>query len=155
MEYKSQVASSVEELAYEQSLRAMDHQEATLDGLRSRAGTLLAVASLATSFFGVQALDEASDTWATAIAIVLFLGVLTSVLYILWPRKWTFTLSAATILANQRKAPRELPAHYAFLARSLERHQDTNQRKLNTLMKAFRVGSVALAVEVGAWFLPF
>jgi hypothetical protein len=76
------MAASVEELAYEQALRAADHQEATLDGLRSRAGTLLAVASLATWFFGVKAIDEASDTWSTAIAIVLFLVVLGSVLYV-------------------------------------------------------------------------
>lgn len=149
------MSETVEELAYEQALRAIDHQEATLDGLRSRAGVLLATASLATSFFGGKTLEANQNDWSTAIAVVFFVAVLVSVAYVLWPRRWTFVLSGRTILENQAAAPAQLPAAFAFLATTIENHHDANQVKLNTLMRAFRYGSIALAIEVIAWFLPF
>jgi hypothetical protein len=46
-------------LAHQEGLRAIAQQQSVLDGLRGRAGTLLAVASLATSFLGGLALQGA------------------------------------------------------------------------------------------------
>jgi hypothetical protein len=48
------------ELAYETSVRAIEDQASVLEGVQSRAGTLLAVAVVVTSFFGAQALQHAA-----------------------------------------------------------------------------------------------
>jgi hypothetical protein len=87
--------------------------------------------------------------------VVFFICLLVAVFYVLWPREWTFSVSASTILRNQRRAPQGLEVHHAFLATMIEGHHDRNQRVLNTLMRAFRFGCAALALEILAWLLPF
>jgi hypothetical protein len=48
------------ELAYQEALRAITQQQAALESLRGRAGVLLAVAAIVTSFLGGFALGQAS-----------------------------------------------------------------------------------------------
>jgi hypothetical protein len=54
------------ELAYEASIRAIENQAATVESLRSRAGTILAATALVTSFFGGQALSRTAGRYAIA-----------------------------------------------------------------------------------------
>jgi hypothetical protein len=55
------------ELAYEASLRAIENQAATVESLRSRAGTILAATALVTSFFGGRALSRAGHSQLSAV----------------------------------------------------------------------------------------
>jgi hypothetical protein len=55
---------ALEQLAYEEAKRAIDRQSDAFDGLRGRAGILLAAISLATSFFGGLALRGDLSTGA-------------------------------------------------------------------------------------------
>lgn len=68
----------LEQLAYEEAKRAIDRQTNSLDGCRSRAGTLLAAISVVTSFVGGLALgDDDLSSWtiaAGAVAAILFLA---------------------------------------------------------------------------------
>ncbi len=50
------------ELAYEASIRAIDNQAATVESLRSRAGTILAATALVTSFLGGQAITRGASS---------------------------------------------------------------------------------------------
>ena len=52
------MATSLEELAYQLALRALNQQESVLEELRSRTGTLLTATALVTSFLGARALDQ-------------------------------------------------------------------------------------------------
>jgi hypothetical protein len=61
------------ELAYQEARRAITQQQAVLDGLRGRAGTLLAVAVIVTSFLGSIALPADGLIGLGWFAIVLFL----------------------------------------------------------------------------------
>jgi hypothetical protein len=61
------------ELAYQEALRAITQQQVVLDGLRGRAGTLLAVAVIVTSFLGSIALPDDGLIDLGWFAIVLFL----------------------------------------------------------------------------------
>jgi hypothetical protein len=45
-------------LAYEASLRALEHQQRILEGIRSRTGIVLGAASLTASFLGTRALND-------------------------------------------------------------------------------------------------
>jgi hypothetical protein len=54
------MAETIANLAYDESIRAITAHAGVLDNLRARAGTLVAVASLVTSFLGGQALVKPS-----------------------------------------------------------------------------------------------
>ena len=45
-------------LTYDESIRGLDMQSATLDELRNRTGVLLAAASLSSAFLGATALEH-------------------------------------------------------------------------------------------------
>ena len=89
------MSDSIEGLAYEAAVRAMDGQTATLESLRTRAATVLSAASLVTAFLGGLALAgptlsngqvqrQALDEWSW-VAIAAFIGVVLLSLAILFP----------------------------------------------------------------------
>jgi len=81
-----------EEVAYEESRRALEVQKQALNELRTRAGTLLAIAALVTTFFGGEALEgSATIDGASQTAVWAFIGLATlSVLILLpWPFRWS------------------------------------------------------------------
>jgi hypothetical protein len=73
------------EIAYREAVRAIEHQDAALDDLRSRAGTLLAAAAIVTSFLGGVALDNADPTCLSWFAVAFFVGVTISTGRVLLP----------------------------------------------------------------------
>jgi len=90
------VAESTEAVAYEEAVRAISQQEQVLDGVRTRAGTLLSMAAVATSFLGGLALDKKRLAALSLIAVLAFLAVGLLTIYILFPRGgWIFRLSPA------------------------------------------------------------
>jgi hypothetical protein len=58
------VADSIEQLAYELSLNTLSEQERSVSGLRARAGTVLAAASIAGSFLGTRTTGHALGSWS-------------------------------------------------------------------------------------------
>jgi hypothetical protein len=69
------VAKTTADIVYEESVRAITQQEAALDGLRARTGTLLAAASITTAFLGGEALAREPrfvvSAWAAIVAFCL------------------------------------------------------------------------------------
>jgi hypothetical protein len=150
------VADTPEAIAYEASVRAIEWQWATLEGIRARAATLLAAASLVTAFLGGQNISALNVGFWEAAAITLFLGAVALCLMILWPQgDWTFALSASILLEDhaETRPPTPVPEMQSSLARAIERHYDANQKKINRLANYFRWASLCLSLEVVAWFL--
>ena len=58
------MAASIEELSYQLTSDALAEQERTLSGLRTRAGTVVAAASISGSFLGAKANHGSLDVWA-------------------------------------------------------------------------------------------
>jgi hypothetical protein len=143
-----------EELAYNEAVRAITHQAALLDGLRSRAGILLGAASVVTSFFGPQILDaDDVSVWA-ALAVASFLATALLVVAVLWPRTdWRFVFSAAAIVQIIEEAERriELAEAYRELALRLDANHRANEVKLARMFWAFQAGCAFLALEVLLW----
>jgi hypothetical protein len=79
------MAGSLEEIAYESSLRSLDRQEALVDELRARTGLLLAVSSVAASLGGRATLSSAPriELILIAAAFVVSIG---ACLFILVPK---------------------------------------------------------------------
>jgi alcohol dehydrogenase class IV len=144
------------ELACEASIRAIEAQAATVESLRSRAGTILAATALVTSFFGGQALSRAGRSpvhvvsYATG-AIGLFIAASSLALAMLLPYSMRFSLSAATILKfaddeafTPAEALREVALQY-------EAMHEANSRQLRLLVACFRLAIVCLIGEIGLW----
>jgi hypothetical protein len=91
---------AIYQLAYDEAKQAVAQQVGALDNLRGRAGTLLAVASLSTSFLGGIVLqDKAPEGWLSWAAIGAFLGAVAITLVLLLPRPgWLFGTSAKVII---------------------------------------------------------
>lgn len=152
------MSETVAGLAYGEARSAISSQVSTLDGLRARAGTLLAAASLVTSFLGGQVLAKpalehglivrgqvGTEGWI-AIAFFILLAVMT--LAILWPYQWRFDMGATAILGGTDFNETE-----AELAKYHEQNYDSNKERLDRLFWCFRWACVFLAAETIAWIV--
>jgi hypothetical protein len=143
-------------LAYQEGLRAITQQQAVLDGLRGRAGTLLAVASLVTSFLGGLALQDRAPSGLAWLAIGLFLVVVAAVMYILAVRRgWHFRTRPSAIISSyvEDDPPAPLWAMRKQLAEHLEADFDGNEKMMEPLFGALQVANLALAAEVVVWLV--
>lgn len=144
---------------YEASVRAAQDQAAILDGLRGRAGTVLAASALVSSFLGGQALRASGGLQVASgvgIALAAFVASALLTLGILWPFEFRFVLSARAMfraLDQHRDDAAEVPAFLRALALQLERRYDENLRKIRRLQWAFQLAIVSLVVEVAAWIV--
>jgi len=92
------VAGSHEEMAYDLALRSIGQQEAALDNLRARTGTLLSAASLSTAFLGALGLKDQALTGGAWIAVGLFVAMGVSSGFVLWPWGWIFGLDTYEVI---------------------------------------------------------
>ena len=76
------MADSVEKLAYDEAVRGLESQRASLDALRNRTGTLMAAAALVTTFIGGRALQGDNSAWTT-VAIIAFVAVMATTFIVL------------------------------------------------------------------------
>jgi hypothetical protein len=148
------------ELAYEASIRAIENQAATVESLRSRAGTILAATALVTSFFGGQALVRAGGSPLhlvsyTTGALASFIGASLVTLTMLLPFTLRVTLSAVEILSFVENDPRADQLTSTGVLREValqyESMYDSNDRQLRILEACFRLAIVFLVAEVAFW----
>jgi hypothetical protein len=151
--------AETERVVYEAAVRGTQDQAAILDGLRTRAGTVLAAAALVSSFLGGQALRTVDhlvvfSTVGAAFAAFIVSAVLT--LAILWPFEFRFILSPSAMLQgldDHAGATNEPTEFYRALALQLEWRYDQNARKIRLLQWAFQLAIVFLVLEVAAWIV--
>lgn len=144
------------ELAFQEGLRAIAQQQAVLDGLQGRAGTLAAVASIVTSFLGGLALEDGGLTGLGWLAILLFVVAAGLIAYVLWPRRdWYFSSRPTTIIRGYVEDHPSAPlwAMHKQLAEHLESDLVANEKRMGRLFNAFRWANLALAGEVAAWLV--
>ncbi len=142
-------------LVYDEALRSIAQQQASVEALRSRVGTLLSAASISTAFLGAQALANRTPGQWGLLAMVSFVAVVGVSIAIMWPYEWIFRRSPKAILREyiDHNEPLVMPAIQRDLALHLEDHYDRNERKLNRLLRVFEAGCAVLALEVVAWLV--
>ena len=145
------------ELAYQEGVRRLNHQESSVDELRSRSGTLLAAAALATSFLGAAALPE-GEPWTTPVMVAVgaFVATIVACLVVLWPKQdWRFVNDPTRVIGDYVEG--EPPASVAEIHRDLALHAEDNAThndgKLRWLYVAFDAAAVGLLVQVLAWLV--
>jgi hypothetical protein len=142
-------------LVYAAAVRTLDQQADVVESIRTRAGTLLSAASIATAFlagFAIRKHDGLS-LW-TGLASGAFGVVVGLCLAILLPtRGWTFRFNAQKLVANclDVDPPVPLAKMHRDLSIQMEKWSQKNKGKLDTAFILFWAASIALAVEVAFW----
>jgi hypothetical protein len=144
------VASHLEELAYDLSRHALAHQEALLDELRARTGTLLAASSLVASFLGARAIDRDGITWVAILALTFFAASVFACVYVLLPKPGLIFAVRGTTLFEEEYGAGLNEAHRR-LAYWLEDFADGNQPTLDRFFVLYRLAAAAVLVEVILW----
>jgi hypothetical protein len=142
-------------LAYREA-RRLEDQERLVTELRSRAGTLIAAATITTSFFGSQIFAHHTAAAAAWVAIICFVLLGFTVLLVLWPRRdWAFSFAPDDFIATYLETVDDQPLEFHLIERDLALHMDrstkSNRRQLTTLMTMFRLGALLLVAETLAW----
>jgi hypothetical protein len=145
-------------VVYEAAVRAASGQASVLDGLRARAGTVLAAAALVSSFLGGQALRNSQHLRALSfvgLALASFVVSALLALVIFWPFDFRFGLSARAMLAalGDHDGSSSTADFFRALALQLEWRYRQNSRKIRRLLWAFELGIVCLVLEVAAWLV--
>lgn len=152
-------------VAYDEAHKAVDGQAATLTNIRTNAGTLLAAATIVTSFLGGQALGQPTVSGGRVtkttigalgwLAIVAFVSVAALTVAVLWPRQMKFDMEAGPILDSTAGQDVEEADGKAVLARYWDNNYDFNQAKLDRMFRLYTAACVLLGAEAICWILDF
>jgi len=137
------------QISYDASVRALDKQESLLDELRSRTGILLAASSLATSFLGRDAFAGDASEILIVVALVAFVFSIGASVYVLLPRDdLVFSLVGSHVFESLYESAGDEAEIHRRLAYDLDRFWEANDKKMQRLFRAFRLGATALVVEI-------
>jgi hypothetical protein len=144
------VVSDTTKLAYELSRSAVQDQAHRLSDLRTRAGTLLAAASIAGSFLGVT--KGTIDTLAV-LALIAYAGSVGAAIYTLLPHTLKTEFRGSSLLDVSREVEATDDEAYESVVRWLEAIRDDNADVLDNLTKWYVASAGALGAEVVLWSL--
>jgi hypothetical protein len=147
------VAESIEQLSFELTTSALAEQERTLSGLRARAGTVLAAASIAGSFFGAKTSHGSLGAWGV-LAMVSFSLCVGSAIWILLPHALVFAFRGKALLAeSDHRGASNVTEAYRTAGIWVEPHLEANRHKISSLSDWLAASCVLLAAEVILWTL--
>jgi hypothetical protein len=140
------------ELAYSLSLRALSQQEAVLNELRTRTGTLLAAAALVASFFGSTVINrDGFDAW-TAFALVSVVASIVFAVRVLLPQgHMVFSVRGSALYEQESKEDVLMAETYRRLAYWLEGFYAANEPEIARLFRFYRLAVFALLAETALW----
>jgi hypothetical protein len=145
------VAASIEELSYELTANALVEQERALAALRTRAGTVIAAASISGSFLGAKVNHGTLDVWAI-LALLTFVLCLGTSIWVLLPHRLVFAFRGETLLAvSDHEDVRDVTEAYRAAGIWIEPYLDSNRDTIAALADWFTVSCALLAAEVILW----
>jgi hypothetical protein len=147
------VAESIEQLSFELTAGALAEQERALAGLRARAGTVLAAASIAGSFFGAETSHGSLGIWGV-LAMVAFALCVGSAIWVLLPHAFVFAFRGETLLAeSDHRGVSDVVEAYRTAGIWVQPHLEVNRGKIAGLSDCLAASCALLAVEVILWTL--
>jgi hypothetical protein len=150
-------------------VRAVEAQRELLEGLRTRAGALLAAGLVATAFLSSQGLGrhqvvevvrgqrvvQAQPTPLAWLAITLFSAVVVLALVVLTPRRLRFAHHPHELIAHhlEPESPTTIDELYRTLAYWNGVHLDENGRQLEAMIAVFALACASLVAEILVWLV--
>lgn len=156
---------AINRIAFEQGMSCLRAQNSLLDNMRQRANAIAALAGLAATVLGREALnDNSSDrVWVSGtlglfeILALLALGVsVLCIIQILRPYEgWSFDFRPSLIMSQFARGPNAttLAETYEVLAGYAEQRSDTNQKLLRCLQRWFWASIIAVIVQICFWLV--
>lgn len=145
------MAASIEELSYELTAGALAEQERALNALRTRAGTIIAAASISGSFLGTKVSHGSLDAWAI-LALVAFVLCLGCAIWVLLPHALVFAFRGDALLGiSDQQDVGDVAEAYRAAGIWTEPYLDANRDKIAELSTWFTRSCVLLALEVILW----
>jgi hypothetical protein len=146
-----EVAASIEELSYHLTAGALGEQERAVAALRTRAGTVLAAASIAGSFLGAKVSLGSLDVWAI-LALIAFAGCVGATIYVLLPHQLVFAFRGQALLAaSDHEGIHDVTEAYRAVGIWIEPIIESNRDTIADLSDWFTVSCGLLAAEVICW----
>jgi hypothetical protein len=141
--------AALEQIAYDNALRALDKQERVLEEIRARTGVLLAAASLAASLLVGRVSEDGGPALVLGLAGAAFIGSLVSSLLVLMPRgDFVFSLEGPAVYEHLYDVRDDTAEIHRRLAYDLQMIWERNQQLLFQVRRAFEVAVGALVIEV-------
>ena len=145
------MAASIEEFSYQLTAEALREQEHAVAGLRGRAGTVLAAASISGSFLGAKVSQGALDVWGV-LALVAFVACVCAAIFVLLPHGLVFAFRGEALLASSdHEGIEDVSEAYRAVAIWIGPMLEGNRDKIAVLADWFTVSCGLLAVEVILW----
>lgn len=140
------------ELAYTHSLRTLDLQQAALEDLRARTGTLLAAAALVASFLGGTTITrDGFDVW-TALALGSLVTSTVFATRVLLPQTGLiFSIRGSALYEGEEDDRSGIAETHRRLAYWLEDFYDRNAPGVNRLFLFYRLAIATLLAEIAFW----
>jgi hypothetical protein len=143
------------EVVMAEALRALSHQQALLDNVRSRATLLTTAATLVSSVLGAPAIAHGHLGWPAAVALIGLVGVVACTCVICAPGwQWRFR-SSARVLLEAVDGGHDLDSMRRNLAINFEDWLDLNERKIHTMQWWFVAGLGLLTAELLGWAIQY
>jgi hypothetical protein len=147
------VSESIEQFSFELTASALAEQERALTGLRARAGTVLAAASIAGSFFGAKTSHGSLDVWGI-LAMIAFALCVGSAIWVLLPHAFVFAFRGETLLAeSDHRGVSNVTEAYRTAGIWIEPHLEVNRSKIAGLSNWLAASCALLSAEVILWTL--
>ena len=140
---------------YDEALRGLVQQQALVEGLSNRAGSLIFATAFASSLLGGRALSDGVGTWDW-IALALLFGIGALIVFMLWPYyNYTFRFDPKELLEKYVDSDpgANLSDMHRALAIRIETDRTNNWRIIRRLRLALQLALVFLLLEILAWFL--
>jgi hypothetical protein len=144
------MADSIEQLSYEMTASALAEQERALAGLRTRAGTVIAAASVAASLLATHAAAH-SAIWTVGLGLMFAISV-GAAIAVLLPATLVFAYNGALILTAADAAGDDDVAHaYRAAVAWMQTDLTRNREVISRLAMWFYLSAGALVAEVLLW----
>jgi hypothetical protein len=146
------VADDLASLAYELSFRALSQQEAAVNELRARTGTILAASSVVASFLGGRAIDRAGFDLLTGLGLLGFAISILLGLAVLSPREGlVFAVRGSALFEAETDDPGGIQETKRRLAYWIEGFRDKNQPAIDRMYLLYRGTTTAVLIEAILW----
>jgi hypothetical protein len=145
------VAASIEEFSYRLTADALREQERAVAALRTRAGVVLAAASVSGSFLGTKVSHGSLDVWGV-LALVTFVACVAAAIYVLLPHKLVFAFRGQTLLAaSDHEGIDDVSEAYRAAGIWIEPMLESNRDQIADLSDWFTISCALLTAEVILW----
>lgn len=146
------MAQSIEQLSFELTANALAEQERALAGLRARAGTVLAAASIAGSFLADKTGHGSLGVWGV-LAMISFVLCVSTAIWVLLAHELVFTFRGQALLtgSSDHRQTSDVDEAYRTAGIWMRPHLETNRAVLGGLSGWLAVSCALLAAEIILW----